>query len=69
MNHIGDADFDSPLVVKAASSAQPSFSPESIVMVTSMGFTENQAKKALSSEHTLTELVSNLIFIKKHREM
>merc|ERR1711892_876922 len=62
MNHIGDDDFDSPLVVKAASSAQPSFSPESIVMVTSMGFTENQAKKALSKTSGNVEAAIDWIF-------
>ena len=49
MNHIGDDDFDAPLVVNKSAATEVKFSQESIIMVTSMGFTENQAKKALSS--------------------
>ena len=56
MNHIGDDDFDSPLVINNAAPA-PAFSQEAIVMVTSMGFTENQAKKALSSTFLLKILI------------
>ena len=56
MNHIGDDDFDSPLVINNSAPA-PAFSQEAIVMVTSMGFTENQAKKALSSTFLLNILI------------
>ena len=54
MNHIGDDDFDAPLVVNKSAVSEVTFNQESIIMVTSMGFTENQAKKALSSKrHSL----------------
>ena len=58
MNHIGDDDFDAPLVMNKSAAAEVTFNQESIIMVTSMGFTENQAKKALSSKRH-----SSVIFI------
>ncbi|EPS37809.1 hypothetical protein H072_8429 [Dactylellina haptotyla CBS 200.50] len=46
--HMEDPDIDTPLVLPESSgSGGASADPESIVMLTSMGFTEAQAKKAL----------------------
>ena len=50
MTHVGDLDFDSPLVVKGSEPSKPTFPPESIIMVTSMGFTEIQAQNALEGK-------------------
>ena len=50
MTHVGDLDFDSPLVVKGSEPSKPTFPPESIIMVTSMGFTEIQTQNALEGK-------------------
>jgi uncharacterized UBP type Zn finger protein len=52
MLHIGDPDFEEPLVIAPASqSAEKAFDPEMIAMITSMGFTEKQSKKALNGTY------------------
>ena len=49
MLNIDDAEFNSPLVVKPKTS-EVNFEPEVIAMITSMGFTEKQSKKALNGK-------------------
>lgn len=49
MMHIEDPDFNEPLVVQAKPS-EKEFDPEMISMITSMGFTEKQSKKALNGK-------------------
>ena len=48
MEHMGDADFSDPFTPPNAggSTAEP-VNEESVAMILSMGFTANQAKKAL----------------------
>ena len=58
MTHVGDLDFDSPLVVKGSEPSKPTFPPESIIMVTSMGFTEIQAQNALEGKNH--KIIKNL---------
>ena len=48
MLHIEDPDFNEPLVVKPSSSSEKEFDATMISMITSMGFTEKQSKKALN---------------------
>ena len=48
MLHIEDPDFNEPLVVKQTSSSEKEFDATMISMITSMGFTEKQSKKALN---------------------
>ena len=50
MLHIEDPDFNEPLVVKQTSSSEKEFDATMISMITSMGFTENQSKKALNGK-------------------
>ena len=58
MTHVGDLDFDSPLVVKGSEPSKPTFPPESIIMVTSMGFTEIQAQNALEGTSVKSKISS-----------
>lgn len=46
-SHMDDPDIDEPLVVGAASSSQSAADPEKLEMLSGMGFTEPQARKAL----------------------
>ena len=55
MLHIEDPDFNEPLVLSAVPSAS-SFDPEMIAMITSMGFTETQSKKALNGKTPFSHL-------------
>lgn len=50
MLHIEDPDFNEPLVVKQTSSSEKEFDATMISMITSMGFTEKQSKKALNGK-------------------
>jgi len=62
MTHVGDLDFDSPLVVDQSGASKPTFPPESIIMVTSMGFTEIQAQNALEATSGNVEMAIDWIF-------
>jgi ubiquitin carboxyl-terminal hydrolase 5/13 len=62
MIHVGDLDFDSPLVVKGNEPSKQTFSPESIIMVTSMGFSEIQAQNALEATSGNVEMAIDWIF-------
>merc|ERR1712107_711596 len=61
MLHIEDTDFNEPLVLSAVPSAS-SFDPEMIAMITSMGFTETQSKKALNATDGNVERAIDWIF-------
>jgi len=61
MLHIEDTDFNEPLVLNAVPSAS-SFDPEMIAMITSMGFTETQSKKALNATDGNVERAIDWIF-------
>ena len=60
MSHLDDVDFNEPLIIPSGSSNQApaeQFPPESIVMVTSMGFTEIQAQNALKGMDQIWNLL------------
>lgn len=51
MSNLDSPDFNEPLKLdKNAKKEEKTFSPEIIAMVTSMGFTDKQSKKALSGK-------------------
>jgi ubiquitin carboxyl-terminal hydrolase 5/13 len=66
MSHLDDVDFNSPLIIPtgSATAGTPAeqFSPESIVMVTSMGFTQIQAENALKATGGNVESAIEWIF-------
>lgn len=64
MTHVGDLDFDSPLVVKGSEPSKPTFPPESIIMVTSMGFTEIQAQNALEGKSVKLSYIIYGIYVR-----
>ena len=49
MLNIDDPEFSSPLVINDTK-AEATFDPDVILMITSMGFTEKQSKKALNGK-------------------
>eukprot|EP00053_Salpingoeca_punica_P012714 m.114184 g.114184 ORF g.114184 m.114184 type:complete len:313 (-) comp16022_c0_seq9:69-1007(-) len=69
MTHMGDPDFDTPLVLPSAAgasatgaAAQTEFSEESLSMIESMGFTRKQARKALQATSGNVERAADWIF-------
>eukprot|EP00475_Leptophrys_vorax_P002585 TRINITY_DN1145_c0_g1_i1.p1 TRINITY_DN1145_c0_g1~~TRINITY_DN1145_c0_g1_i1.p1 ORF type:complete len:781 (-),score=220.07 TRINITY_DN1145_c0_g1_i1:510-2816(-) len=60
--HMGDADFNNPLPTAGASAAAETFSPDSIMMLESMGFSEKAAKKALTSTSGDVERAAEWLF-------
>ena len=50
MSNLDSPDFNEPLKLDKGAKEEKSFSPEIIAMVTSMGFTDKQSKKALSGK-------------------
>merc|ERR1712173_92723 len=64
--HLEDPDLNEPLYVKKvenkSSSGNDEFKPEDIMMITSMGFTEKQAKKALKSTDNNVARAADWIF-------
>lgn len=66
MEHMADNDFGDPFVVPGTESSKKSSNfvpnPEGIMMLTSMGFTEQQATKALKETDNNTERAVDWIF-------
>lgn len=62
MSHIDDPDFHDPLKVDDSKAPEPTFPPEVIAMVTSMGFTDCQSKKALAATDGNVERAIDWIF-------
>ncbi|XP_046375139.2 ubiquitin carboxyl-terminal hydrolase 5-like [Haliotis rufescens] len=65
MEHMGDADFAAPLVLpNSAAAGGGQFTPneESLVMIMSMGFTRDQAVKALKATNNNVERAADWIF-------
>merc|ERR1719219_3234053 len=71
MNHMEDTDINTPLFIRPAGQASTSgtqpaaaqeFSPDSIAMIQSMGFTDAQAKRALSATNGSVERAVDWIF-------
>ena len=67
MSNLDSPDFNEPLKLdKNAKKEEKTFSPEIIAMVTSMGFTDKQSKKALSGKsscYSNQKLIHQLIKI------
>lgn len=69
MSNLDSPDFNEPLKLdKTAKKQEKTFSPEIIAMVTSMGFTDKQSKKALTGSFFIScfssfeKQVNTLIF-------
>lgn len=65
MEHMGDNDFDAPFVPPGTESSNKSSfvpNPEGLMMLTSMGFSEIQATKALKETNNNTERAVDWIF-------
>ena len=55
MSNLDSPDFNEPLKLdKTAKKEEKTFSPEIIAMVTSMGFTDTQSKKALTGSSVIS---------------
>ncbi|CAG0915767.1 unnamed protein product [Notodromas monacha] len=68
MEHMADDDFGSPFVIPGTESSADEFVPEAnaMMMLTSMGFTDDQAKLALKSTNNNLERAADWIF--SHRD-
>eukprot|EP00887_Chlorella_sp_A99_P001793 scaffold19.g1793.t1 len=65
LSHMADADFDDPLPppgTAGAAPALPEVSPESLMMLTSMGFTDRQATAALTACQGNVERAADWLF-------
>ncbi|XP_067951524.1 ubiquitin carboxyl-terminal hydrolase 5-like [Watersipora subatra] len=64
MEHMGDADFDSPFVPPGAANSRSSFTPneEGISLLTAMGFTRDQSIKALKATDNNLERAGDWVF-------
>jgi len=59
--HMGDADFNDP-ISSTAGSRKPEADPESVGMLTSMGFTAEQASAALQASNQSLERAADWLF-------
>lgn len=59
--HMGDADFNDPVPISAGS-RKPEADPESVSMLTSMGFTAEQASAALQASNQSLERAADWLF-------
>lgn len=62
MEHIADSDFSDPFVPPGTENASTPLCPEAIPMITGMGFTEEQALKALKATNNNVERAVDWIF-------
>lgn len=64
MEHMGDQDFADPFVLPGGTAPSSSFQPneESLMMIMSMGFTKEQATKALKNTNNNVERAADWIF-------
>lgn len=63
MLNIDDPEFSSPLVINDTK-AEATFDPDVILMITSMGFTEKQSKKALNGKSNYYNLYQRDVIIR-----
>jgi ubiquitin carboxyl-terminal hydrolase 5/13 len=65
LEHMGDSDFAAPFVLPGSNSSQPqtsSISEDAIAMISSLGFTREQALKALKSTDGNVERAADWVF-------
>lgn len=62
MEHIADSDFSDPFVPPGTENVPAPLCPEAVPMITGMGFTEEQALKALRATNNNVERAIDWIF-------